>query len=322
MKNVHERVVNGSAADVWAVVETLATPDDRLWPHDVWPAMELDRGLVVGSRGGHADVRYNVESITPGRSVVLRFEPPTGLDGMHRFDLEPTGPATTLRHTIDATPTGSMRVVWPLMVRWIHDAVVEDAFDNVDAALRHEPVDRRRPNAYVRQLVRMLRPHRPDRIGTFAGAGAAATLGATGVLHGAWALGSTFPAADAQALARSVVGGDTFPSSAASATVAGLLGTATVIVAARTFPRTRLGRRLPGLLARPAVVIVSTVLAMRGVGGILVSALGMPSTTPAFRIRNLVMYSPLCIALAVALTRLERNPTRNRDRVAPTATAA
>ena len=307
MKNVHERLVNGSPEDVWALVETLGTRKDRLWPGDVWPAMELDRGLVVGSRGGHANVRYHVDSMTPGRSVVFRFEPPTGLDGVHRFDLDPTESVTMLRHTIDATPTGSMRAVWPLMVRWIHGAVVEDALDNAEAALANNPVQRRRPNGYVRQLVRMIRPHRPDPVGTLAGTGAAVTLGGIGVLHGAWALGSTFPAADAMSLARTFVGGDTFPSAAASATVAGLLGAAAVVVTARTFPRTQLGRQLPGLVTRPGVLIIGTVLALRGAGGLLVSALGIPSTTSQFRVRNLALYSPICLALACALVRLERS---------------
>lgn len=306
MKNVHERLVNGSPEDVWALVETLATREDRLWPRDVWPAMELDRGLVVGSRGGHDDVRYCVESVTPGRSVVFRFEPPTGLDGIHRFDLEPAGHATTIRHTIDATPTGSMRAVWPVMVRWIHDAVVEDAFDNAQAALVNEPVQRRRPSAYVRELVRMIRPHRPDRVGRLSGLGAAITLGGIGALHGAWALGSTFPAADATSLARTVVGADTFPSPMASATVAGLLGVATIVVTARTFPRTRLGRRIPSLVTRPGVLAIGAVLVLRGAGGLLSSAVGVPTTSSAFRTLNLVAYSPLCLALALALARLER----------------
>lgn len=306
MKNVHERRIDGSTEQVWALVETLATSDDRLWPRDVWPAMKLDNGLTVGSRGGHHDVRYHVASVIPGTSVVFRFEPPTGLEGVHRFDLEPAGDATTIRHTIDAEPTGTMRVQWPVIVRWIHDAVVEDAFDNAEAALRNETVRRRRPNAYVRQLLRTLRPHQPDRAGTISGAGAAIVLGAIGALHAAWALGSTFPAADAASLARAVVGGDTFPSAAASAVVAGLLGTATVVIAARSFPQTRLGRRLPGLVTRPGVVVIGAVLALRGAGGLIVSALGTPATAATFRVLNFVAFSPLCIALAAALARLER----------------
>lgn len=306
MKNVHERVVNGSTDDVWALVETLATPHDRVWPRDVWPEMELDNGLTIGSRGGHADVRYNVESVEPGRSVVFRFEPPTGLEGVHRFDLAPAGTRTTLRHTIEATPTGAMRAVWPVAVRWIHDAIVEDAFDNVEAALRNEAVRRRRPNAYVRQLLRVVVPHRPDRVGSLAGTGAAIVLGGIGALHLAWALGSAFPSADPTTLARTVVGGDTFPTATASATVAGLLTGATAIVAARAHPRTRLGRLVPSLVARPGVVVIATVLGVRGLGGLVISALGVPATSSKFRALNLIAYSPLCIALAAAVARLER----------------
>ena len=310
MKNVHERVVKGSTDQVWALVATLATPGDRLWPRDVWPEMRLDHGLSVDSRGGHGMIRYFVESIKPGRSVVFRFESPTGLDGVHRFELEPTKDGTVLRHTIEATPRAAMRVMWPIAVRWVHDAVVEDAFDNAESHMNNRAVQRRRPNPYVRQVVRALVPHRPDRVGTLAGMGAAIMLGGIGTLHLVWALGSTFPFADVTTLARTVVGGDTFPSAAATATVAGLVATATAIVTARTYPRTRLGRLVPSVVARPGVVTVGAVLGLRGLVGLLVSALGVPATSSRFRTLDLVAYSPVCLALTIALWRLERKTDR------------
>ncbi len=310
MKNVHERIVQGTPREVWELVETLSTPNDRLWPGDPWPRMKLDKGLTVGSRGGHDTVRYHVEHIDPGRSVVFRFEPPTGLDGTHEFEVMAAGSDTKIRHTISAEPTGTMHVAWPLMVRWLHDALIEDGFDTAEAALSGEPTRGRRHSTYVGQLIRALVPHRPDGIGVRAGTGAAVSLAGIAALHLAWAFGSTFPAADARSLARTVVGGNTFPSSGASATVAGLLGIASALVAARAHPASSFGRRLPTVLTRPAVIGVAFILGLRGVGGLISGALGLPKTTSTFRLLDLVLYSPLCLSLGAAILRMERDPDR------------
>lgn len=308
MKNAHERTVEGRPDEVWELVETLATPNDKLWPREPWPKMKLDSGITVGSRGGHDDVRYFVERIDPGRSIVFRFEPPTGLDGIHTFEVIPSESATKIRHSIEAKPTGTMRVAWPLMVRWLHDALIEDGFDVAEAALSGAPVNRSRHSFYVRQLIRALVPHRPDRTGAIAGTAGATVLGAIGAIHLAWAFGSTFPSADAQSLARMVVGGNTFPSKAASATVAGLLGVASTLVAARARPMTPLGHQAPTVVTRPGVLGIAVVLGLRGAGGIVASALGVPPTTSKFRWLNLVIYSPLCLGLAAAIVRMEKQP--------------
>ena len=143
-------------------------------------------------------------------------------------------------------------------------------------------------------------------------------LSAIGAIHLAWAFGSTFPSADAQSLARMVVGGNTFPSKAASATVAGLLGVASTMVVARARPKSSFGRRLPTVVTRPCVVGVAVVLGLRGAGGIISAALGIPQTTSAFRVLDLVLYSPLCLGLAAAIWRMERDSPHVA--VAPVAT--
>ncbi|WP_412543872.1 hypothetical protein R8Z50_15690 [Longispora sp. K20-0274] len=63
------------------------------------------------------------------------FEPGRGLDGHHEFRLTPQGAgAAQLTHTIDATVTGRMRILWPLVIRWMHEALVGDLFDNAERA--------------------------------------------------------------------------------------------------------------------------------------------------------------------------------------------
>jgi antitoxin (DNA-binding transcriptional repressor) of toxin-antitoxin stability system len=55
VRNVHERVFPAPPAQVGALIDTLASADDRLWPGDRWPPMRFDRALSVGARGDARD---------------------------------------------------------------------------------------------------------------------------------------------------------------------------------------------------------------------------------------------------------------------------
>jgi hypothetical protein len=137
IENVHERVLAAPAAAVGELVESLASRDDRLWPTRRWPAMRLDRGLEVGSDGGHGPVRYRVARHEPGRLVAFAFTPRFPIDGDHRLDVLP-GPnadTTLLRHTLTGRPRSWLRIGWPLCFRWLHDALIEDALDRAEAEL-------------------------------------------------------------------------------------------------------------------------------------------------------------------------------------------
>jgi hypothetical protein len=140
-----------SAGDVGALIEGLAGEDDRLWPSDRWPRIRFDRGLIVGARGGHGPVRYEVAERVPGERLVFRFTGP--FHGTHRFEVWGSSRGTLLRHVLEARPRGWMRVVWPLGLRHLHDACVEDILDRAEAAARGEPY---RPRPFPRR-VRFLR---------------------------------------------------------------------------------------------------------------------------------------------------------------------
>src|SRR6266545_4192943 len=81
MRNVQTRIINAPASTVGALIDTLAGPDDQLWPASTWPPLKLDHGLTVGSRGGHGPIRYHVSEYEPGRRVRFTFEPVTGVTG-------------------------------------------------------------------------------------------------------------------------------------------------------------------------------------------------------------------------------------------------
>lgn len=153
MRNVHERHVRAPLEQVGVLLETLGSDDDRLWPARAWAPMVLDRGLDPGSRGGHDRIRYAVTAHEAGRRVAFAFDRSTGIDGTHAFSLEARDVgATVLRHELEGRTRGAMVLLWPLAVRWAHDALVEDAFDRAEKALGTGPDRPSRWSPWVRLL--------------------------------------------------------------------------------------------------------------------------------------------------------------------------
>ncbi|QFZ22568.1 hypothetical protein [Saccharothrix syringae] len=139
IKNVHTRHVPDPGALVDRVVE--------LWPAH-WPPLVLDRPLTTGATGGHGFVRYRCTEHVPGRRAVFTFAPGVGITGTHTFEAVPEG----LRHTIVGHTYGWARLGWPLAIRWLHDALLEDLLDNAARAAGHPPVHPNRWSPWVRLL--------------------------------------------------------------------------------------------------------------------------------------------------------------------------
>lgn len=138
--NLHQRELPVPADYVGALIDSLASPRDALWPTKAWPPMKLDRPLCIGTTGGHGPIRYVVEEYLPGRSVRFRFIAPHGFDGIHCFDcIGETGQPTVLRHTLSMTARGMAMLSWPLAFRPLHDALLEDALAQAQATLGLEP---------------------------------------------------------------------------------------------------------------------------------------------------------------------------------------
>lgn len=139
VSNIHERTVPVGVDAVRELLATYAGPDDRIWPVERWPAARLDRGLTVGSAGGHGPIRYVVTQVTPDL-VRCRFTGPPGVDGDHTFEVIPVSEhETVIRHTIAARMTGPMVLAWPLAIRWLHDALLNDLMDGAVATLTGQP---------------------------------------------------------------------------------------------------------------------------------------------------------------------------------------
>lgn len=134
--NIHERRLEATCNQVGALIDTLASSHDRLWPKHLWPPMKFDRPLGVGADGGHGPIRYYVEEYTPGNSIKFRFTGPKGFDGYHRLDvLEGLGNTVVIRHTLEMKTHGLAIISWPLTFRHLHDALVEDAFTVAEQTL-------------------------------------------------------------------------------------------------------------------------------------------------------------------------------------------
>lgn len=167
VRNTHERLINAPAARVGALLDRLSAADDPVWPAPAWPSMRLDRPLAAGAAGGHADIRYTVEEYEPGARVRFRFDPPRG--GWHEFSVEPLDDGRCLaRHDMRIGTPGADLLLWPLMIRWLHDAVAEDALDNLQRGAG-DPVGRpARWSPWVRLLHHLLW-HRPRAVDPPAG---------------------------------------------------------------------------------------------------------------------------------------------------------
>jgi hypothetical protein len=130
--NIHKRIIGTSTVEIAKLLSTLASKNDMMIAADKWPRMKLDKGLQVGSKGGHGPIKYFVKDYNPEKSITFHFDL-KGFDGIHRFDIHDLGNDNSeLVHIIDMKTSGIMTLKWITAIRWLHDAYIEDAFDKVE----------------------------------------------------------------------------------------------------------------------------------------------------------------------------------------------
>ena len=131
--NIHTRIINQPKEVIDKLFETLSTKEDKIWPKEKWPAMKFRDGLIQGARGGHGPIRYNVKQIIPSEKVVFEFTKPDGFNGIHKLEIASLDTERTeIKHTIDVEPSFVASISWILGIRWLHDALIEDAFDKIE----------------------------------------------------------------------------------------------------------------------------------------------------------------------------------------------
>lgn len=140
------------------LLSTLASSDDRVWPCEQWPAMRLDKGLSVGSKGGHGPIGYFVTAYEKGRRIDFEFIRPKEFVGKHWLEIkELDAGRTELKHTIHMQANGLGALKWSLAIRWLHDALIEDAFNKVENQITGG-TKRSQWNPWVKLLRKVLSP--------------------------------------------------------------------------------------------------------------------------------------------------------------------
>lgn len=151
INNVHRRpVANPDRA--WQLLKTMADPGNRIWPSDSWWPLILDApATMLGANGGHGAIRYRVIHVTD-RSIQFGATS-AGFDGWHEFRVE----GSEAVHELDVRHPS---LLFKLVVIPLHDAVLEDLFDNLEDQLA-TPTGSDRPRHWtlrVRILRLILRP--------------------------------------------------------------------------------------------------------------------------------------------------------------------
>jgi len=156
VRNEHSRDFDVPPEELGALLDTLSSDDDRIWPGEHWPKMRFDRPLQVGAIGGHGPIRYVIEEYEPGVSIRFRFTGPTGFDGTHWFFVEALTSGARLTHLLTMETSGGASLTWPLFYRPLHDALVEEALDRAAEAVG-EPLAAPRWSPWVRLLRAIIR---------------------------------------------------------------------------------------------------------------------------------------------------------------------
>jgi hypothetical protein len=153
--NIHRRVIRAEPDVLGELIDAIATPDDRLWPvHDTVP-LKLEGPVAVGVRGGHGPARYEIVGHQPGRWVRFEFTRPSSLIGFHEFSVQPHPNGSVFQHLLAARLTPGLWLGYPLLLRPLHNSVIELALDHAELAgagcVDGEPVTF---GPYVRMLLR------------------------------------------------------------------------------------------------------------------------------------------------------------------------
>jgi hypothetical protein len=157
--NVHTREIVQPKSEVAKLFKTLATENDLMLATDKWSPMKLDKGLQVGSKGGHGPIRYFVTDYEIDNSITFQFDL-VGFNGFHKFEIFESGPnKTQLRHSIHMTTSGSATLKWALAIRWLHDAYIEDAFDKVESYFTKDKKSSEW-SCWVKTLRKIMKPKR------------------------------------------------------------------------------------------------------------------------------------------------------------------
>jgi len=131
--NSHKRIINQPKENVSELFKTLATSEDKIWPISNWPAMRFKEGLKLGNQGGHGRIRYKIIALETGHHIKFEFTKPEGFIGTHELNINAVSESTSeISHIIKMKTAFKASILWLFVIRWLHDALIEDAFDTIE----------------------------------------------------------------------------------------------------------------------------------------------------------------------------------------------
>jgi hypothetical protein len=95
--------------------------------------MRLKSHLSARSKGGHGRIRYTIIEFEAGYQITIKFTKPEGFNGTHELRIKEISEDTSvITHNIIMHTTFKASLLWVFVIRWLHDALIEEAFDNVE----------------------------------------------------------------------------------------------------------------------------------------------------------------------------------------------
>lgn len=153
--NTHSRHFRVDCQQVAPLLDALSSEQDPLWPRQHWPRLRLNGPLAPGSVGGHGPIRYQVADYQPGQWVEFSMLQPHLWSGYHRLEIVREAGGCRLVHHLEFSLTWRGALTWWLAVRWLHDALLEDALDRAECLLHGSVPAAARWSPWV-QLLRKL----------------------------------------------------------------------------------------------------------------------------------------------------------------------
>ncbi|KTT03113.1 hypothetical protein SB14R_18140 [Pseudomonas oryzihabitans] len=131
--SLHQRSLHCTPAAVGALLAGFDAADSPLWPHATWPRDRFDGPMAEGSIGGHGATRYRLERYLPSQEALFRFISPQGYHGVHGFRIVALDHEhTCLSHFTCLHLSPYHWLMWHLLVRWVHDALINDLLDSAE----------------------------------------------------------------------------------------------------------------------------------------------------------------------------------------------
>lgn len=137
--NTHERLLPCHINSAEFLIDDFAKNSADLWPSSLWPRESFDRPLQLGALGSHGGTQYIVDCYEPGRYVKFKFLKPKGYNGYHEFSLVECGENTLIKHTVEFKTNLFASLTWRYIIQWVHDSLIEDAFDCAQTSIGSPP---------------------------------------------------------------------------------------------------------------------------------------------------------------------------------------